>query len=69
MPKSTRRWPTPLRWEDLAKPSTPSDAWTLRTVPHRLEQVGDPRGDIRSFARALGAPRRRLEEPLGERTG
>ncbi|MGZ6563233.1 MAG: non-homologous end-joining DNA ligase [Solirubrobacteraceae bacterium] len=57
---------TPLRWEELAKPSTRPDAWTLRSVPARLEQNGDPWTDIASAARTLGAPRRRLQQLLGE---
>ena len=57
---------TPLRWEELSDPGTRPDAWTLRTLPHRLEQDGDPWCDIRSFARTLVPPRRRLEELLDE---
>jgi len=57
---------TPLSWDELSKPSTRPHAWTLRTVPRRLEHHGDPWADIGSFARGLGAPRRRLQELQGE---
>ena len=56
----------PLRWDELSNPSTRPDAWTLRTVPRRLEQNGDPWRDIRSFARTLVAPRRRLKALLDD---
>jgi bifunctional non-homologous end joining protein LigD len=57
---------TPLHWEELSRPATRPDRWTLRTVPGRVEREGDPWADIRSSARALGAPRRRLEALLAE---
>lgn len=57
---------TPLRWEELSESAMRPDRWTLRTVPGRVERDGDPWADIRSSARTLGAPRRRLEEHLAE---
>jgi bifunctional non-homologous end joining protein LigD len=54
----------PLRWEELSDAGTRPDGQTLRTVLGRLEREGDPWADIRSFARALGTPRRRLERLL-----
>jgi bifunctional non-homologous end joining protein LigD len=57
---------TPLRWQELSKPTTRPDRWTLRTLPRRIERDGDPWSAIRSSARTLGAPRRRLRELLAE---
>jgi bifunctional non-homologous end joining protein LigD len=57
---------TPLRWEELSEPATCPDRWTVRTVGDRLERAGDPWADIRSSARTLGAPRRRLQKLLAE---
>jgi bifunctional non-homologous end joining protein LigD len=57
---------TPLRWEELSQPATRPDRWTLRTLPRRIERDGDPWSAIRSSARTLGAPRRRLRELLAE---
>jgi bifunctional non-homologous end joining protein LigD len=55
---------TPLRWEELLQTATRPDRWTLRTLPDRLAQRGDPWADIRSSARALASPRRRLQKLL-----
>jgi bifunctional non-homologous end joining protein LigD len=57
---------TPLRWGELSQPATRPDRWTLRTLPRRVERDGDPWASIRSTARTLGAPRRRLRELLAE---
>jgi bifunctional non-homologous end joining protein LigD len=57
---------TPLRWEELSESATRPDRWTLRTVPSRVERDGDSWADIRSSARTLGAPRRRLQELLAD---
>jgi bifunctional non-homologous end joining protein LigD len=54
----------PLRWEELLEPPTRPDRWTLHTVPSRIARDGDPWAHIRSYARTLGAPRRRLQELL-----
>jgi bifunctional non-homologous end joining protein LigD len=56
----------PLRWEELLNPSTRPDGWTLHTVPSRIAHGGDPWAEIRSCARTLGAPRRRLQALLEE---
>jgi bifunctional non-homologous end joining protein LigD len=56
---------TPLRWEELLQTATRPDRWTLRTLPDRLAQHGDPWADIRSTARTLASPRRRLQKLLG----
>jgi bifunctional non-homologous end joining protein LigD len=52
---------TPLRWEELSDPETTPTAFTLRDVPRRLEEQGDPWARIDGSARALGAARRRLD--------
>jgi bifunctional non-homologous end joining protein LigD len=56
----------PLRWEELLQPATRPDRWTLHTVPTRIARDGDPWADIRSYARTLGAPQRRLQKLLDE---
>jgi bifunctional non-homologous end joining protein LigD len=52
---------TPLRWEELADPATQPAGFTLRDVPARVEEQGDPWAAIGDSARALGAARRRLD--------
>ena len=52
---------TPLRWEELADPATRPDRWTLRDVPGRVEEHGDPWAAIGDAARSLGAARRKLD--------
>ena len=54
---------TPLRWEELEDEATRPDGWTIHTV---LQRLPDPWADIGSSARALGGPRRRLDELLEE---
>jgi bifunctional non-homologous end joining protein LigD len=45
---------TPLRWEELDDDGLRPDAWTLRTVLHRVEQLGgDPWAGIAKAAKAL----------------
>jgi bifunctional non-homologous end joining protein LigD len=56
----------PLHWEELLQPATRPDRWTLHTVPSRIARDGDPWADIRSYARTLGAPQRRLQKLLDE---
>jgi bifunctional non-homologous end joining protein LigD len=59
----------PLRWEELLRPATRPDRWTLPTVASRLARDGDPWAEIRSYARALGPSRRRLQKLLDELSG
>jgi bifunctional non-homologous end joining protein LigD len=59
----------PLRWEELLRPATRPDRWTLPTVASRLARDGDPWTEIRSYARALGPSRRRLQKLLDELSG
>jgi bifunctional non-homologous end joining protein LigD len=45
---------TPLRWEELADDALAPDAWSIRTVLQRLDELGgDPWADINAAARAL----------------
>jgi bifunctional non-homologous end joining protein LigD len=45
---------TPLRWEELDDRALRPDAWTLRTVLDRVQELGgDPWADIGKAARAL----------------
>jgi bifunctional non-homologous end joining protein LigD len=48
---------TPLAWEELSDPELHPRRWTLRTIPSRLEERGDPWADIARHARPLKAPR------------
>jgi len=55
---------TPLRWEELADPATRPNRWTLRDVPGRVAEAGDPWARIGDAARSLGPARRRLDALL-----
>jgi bifunctional non-homologous end joining protein LigD len=44
---------TPLAWEELTAPDLDPRRWTLRDLPVRLAERGDPWSDIRRHARAL----------------
>jgi bifunctional non-homologous end joining protein LigD len=44
---------TPLAWEELEDPELHPRRWTLRTIPARLAERGDPWEGIASAARAL----------------
>ena len=46
---------TPLEWDELRDPELQPRAWTLRTIPARLEERGDPWAGIARHARALPA--------------
>jgi bifunctional non-homologous end joining protein LigD len=52
---------TPLRWEELDDDALRPDGWTLRTLPARLEEHGDPWADIGGHAKGLAAARRALK--------
>jgi bifunctional non-homologous end joining protein LigD len=58
----------PLRWEELVDAATRPDRWTLHAVRDRIAHDGDPWAAIRSHARTLHAPRRRLQKLLDELT-
>lgn len=44
---------TPLRWEELSDDALRPGGWTLRTLPARLDEAGDPWAEIRRAARTL----------------
>jgi bifunctional non-homologous end joining protein LigD len=44
---------TPLRWEELSSRSLLPTSWTVRTLPDRLGEEGDPWARIARSARAL----------------
>jgi bifunctional non-homologous end joining protein LigD len=54
----------PLRWDELRDPATTPVRWSLKTMPRRLANSGDPWADIRSAARTLTTARRRAEQLL-----
>ena len=45
---------TPLRWEELDDPKLSPQRWNIKTLLHRLDDIGgDPWADVRRHARAL----------------
>lgn len=46
---------TPLRWEELSDPELHPRRWTLRDLPARVAELGDPWSDMRRDARNLPA--------------
>jgi bifunctional non-homologous end joining protein LigD len=53
---------TPLRWEELDDRRLGPQRWSLRNLPARIAEVGDPWRDISRDARALGPAARALRE-------
>ncbi len=51
---------TPLDWDELDTRSMRADRFTLRDVPKRMSERGDPWAHIRRRARSLTRPRQRL---------
>jgi bifunctional non-homologous end joining protein LigD len=49
---------TPLRWDELGDRRLGPRRWTIRSLPDRLAEVGDPWKDIARHARALPKPPR-----------
>jgi bifunctional non-homologous end joining protein LigD len=43
----------PLRWEELDDPELRPDRWTIRTLPARIGEVGDPVGPMLARRQAL----------------
>jgi bifunctional non-homologous end joining protein LigD len=43
----------PIEWDELDDPELRSDRWTIRTVPQRLAQVGDPFRQLLDHAQRL----------------
>jgi bifunctional non-homologous end joining protein LigD len=52
---------TPLAWDELDDPGVGPRHWTLRTIPDRLADQGDPWKGLGRSGRALGPVRRRLD--------
>jgi bifunctional non-homologous end joining protein LigD len=57
---------TPLDWDEMSDASTRPDRWTLRTLPGRVAQAGDPWQQIHKRPQTISAARRRLEAALAE---
>ncbi|WP_328997864.1 non-homologous end-joining DNA ligase [Kribbella sp. NBC_00709] len=55
---------TPLDWRELDDRRLRGDRFTIRTVPRRLDQDGDPWSAHTRRGRSLTKPRRRLNELL-----
>jgi bifunctional non-homologous end joining protein LigD len=51
---------TPLEWEELGGRGLRPDRFTIRDVPKRIAQQGDPWSEIRRHARSLTRPMKRL---------
>jgi bifunctional non-homologous end joining protein LigD len=60
---------TPLHWEELEDRRTHPQRWTVRSVPERLSQDGDPWEAIAAAAVGLGAARKRLVKLVAEARG
>jgi bifunctional non-homologous end joining protein LigD len=52
---------TPLGWDELDDPDLGPRRWTLRALPRRLEEHGDPWKGLGRCRRSLGPARRRLD--------
>ena len=50
----------PLRWDELSDSRLKPDRWTIKTMPGRLDEVGDAWEGFRGSARALGPAARAL---------
>lgn len=57
---------TPLAWDELKDPDLRSNTYNIRSIWHRLEEVGDPWRGMLRHARGLKEPRRKLER-IGRR--
>jgi bifunctional non-homologous end joining protein LigD len=51
---------TPLEWDELNNRSLRPDGFTIRDVPKRIAEQGDPWADLRRHARSLSRPMQRL---------
>lgn len=56
---------TPLEWEELDRRGLRADRFTIRDVPKRLAESGDPWADLHRRARSLTRPAQRLAKILG----
>ena len=64
--RARRRAPvaTPLEWDELSARGLRADRFTIRDVPKRVAQQGDPWADMRRRARSLTRPMQRLTKLL-----
>ena len=53
---------TPLEWDELSRRGLRADSFTIRDVPQRVAENGDPWSDIARRARSLTRPMKRLAE-------
>jgi bifunctional non-homologous end joining protein LigD len=53
---------TPLEWDELGGRGMRPDRFTVRDVPKRIAEQGDPWADMRKHARSLSGPMRRLSK-------
>jgi bifunctional non-homologous end joining protein LigD len=51
---------TPLEWDELNRRGLRADRFTIRDVPKRLAETGDPWADLRRRGRSLVRPAQRL---------
>jgi bifunctional non-homologous end joining protein LigD len=51
---------TPLEWDELSGRAIRPDRFTIRDVPKRLAEQGDPWADMRKHARSLSRPMQRV---------
>ena len=51
---------TPLEWDELNRRGLRADRFTIRDVPKRLAEHGDPWADLRRRGRSLVRPAQRL---------
>lgn len=56
---------TPLEWEELGRRGLRADRFTIRDVPKRLAESGDPWADLQRRARSLTRPAQRLAKIRG----
>jgi bifunctional non-homologous end joining protein LigD len=55
---------TPLEWDELSSRGLRPDRFTIRDVPKRIAEQGDPWADMRRHARSLTRPMQRLTKLL-----
>ena len=51
---------TPLQWDELGARGVRADRFTIRDIPKRLAELGDPWAGMSRHARTLTGPLRRL---------
>jgi bifunctional non-homologous end joining protein LigD len=56
---------TPLEWDELDRRGLRADRFTIRDVPKRLAESGDPWAGLQRRARSLTRPAQRLAKILG----